>query len=130
MIILKFLSVLMFYNRHYGRERKTRQGREDKKTKEGKGDRQVDSQTGITAIFRSGPEPLCHPPLTPTGPGSLLPQHSTLTLGSYCQFSHHLPLPHLKISEPLFACPILSPANSKKLSYCSSPYSAPSLFNS
>lgn len=40
------------------------------------------------------------------------------------------PYPHLKISEPLFACPILSPTNSKKLSYCSSPYSAPSLLNS
>lgn len=78
--------------------------------------------------------PCAAPPHThpPTGSGSLLPEHSTLTLGSfYCQSICHLPpTPPLKISEPRFACPVLSPTNSKKLSYCSTPYSAPSLLNS
>lgn len=42
----------------------------------------MDSQVQLP-IFRPGLEPLCYPRLTPPKPGSLLPQRSILTLGSY-----------------------------------------------
>lgn len=74
-------------------------------------------------------------------PDATLPSHPQ-GLAPYCLHIPHsllapavnsvtiVPYRHLKISEPLFACPILPPTNSKKLSYCPSPYSAPSLLNS